>query len=54
MDILAEESGDQPSVEAVGMKLKKKHVKKSMRNFGLPVNPYNMSKSIEVAPMKFR
>ena len=40
----------------IGMKLKKKHVKKNNRNYGihLPTNPYFLSKSIEVGPGKFR
>ena len=55
MEINEEDSAEVIS-HAVGIRLKKKHVKKNNRNYGiaLPSNPYSLSKSIDVGPAKFR
>ena len=53
---LNEEDSAEVVEQAVGIRLKKKHIKKNNRNYGiaLPSNPYSLSKSIDVGPAKFR
>lgn len=53
---LNEEDSAEVVEQAVSIRLKKKHIKKNNRNYGiaLPSNPYSLSKSIDVGPAKFR